>query len=72
MKLLEAVLKLTVQLFIFFVTLTVNIVSGIVRALWQAWLNRAPRNAPPSNLKRAIAKPRRHYPHKGRKQWRRR
>jgi hypothetical protein len=43
LRLIETILKLYVQLLIFCVTLLVKVVSAIVGALWQAWLNRAPR-----------------------------
>lgn len=59
MRLLEAILKLAVQLFTFFVTLAVRIISAIVGALWQAWLNRSPRHAmqsPPARGSRPHAK----------------
>ncbi|MET4294693.1 hypothetical protein ABIB06_006526 [Bradyrhizobium sp. LB8.2] len=75
--LIETILKLAVQVFIFFVTLAVRIVSGILGALWSAFQNRAPRNAYQSPLAptyRPSAKVYHHKPHshKRRKQWRRR
>lgn len=72
MKLIEAVLKIAAQLLMFFVTLAVRIISGIVGALWQAYQNRAPRHAPPNHLARAAANNRPRYPKGRRKQWRRR
>lgn len=64
MGLIETILKLTVQIFIWAVELTLRLISGLMGALWSAWVNRAP-NRQESPLKRAVRPP-----HKRGAKWR--
>jgi hypothetical protein len=72
MRLIETVLKLATQVFLFFVTLAVRIISSIVGALWSAYQSRAPRSAFQSPLARASRYHRSDYSRGRRKRWRRR
>jgi len=70
--LIETILKLAVQVALFFVTLAVNLITGIVRALWFAFQSRAPRHAYQSPLAPTYRPRAKAYSRRRRKQWRRR
>jgi len=72
MRLLESVLKLAAQIFLFFVTMAIRVISSLVGALWSAYQNRAPRPAYQSPLARASQSRANNYPRHRRKKWRRR
>ncbi|MHC2315129.1 hypothetical protein ACVIHC_002175 [Bradyrhizobium diazoefficiens] len=72
MRLIETILKLAAQIFMFFVTMAIRVISSIVGALWSAYQNRAPRPAYQSPLARTSQGRPNKYPRHRRKKWRRR